>query len=325
MKRRTFIKNSIRASALLTIPVSLSGCVKSKIRFGLIADVHKDVMHDGDARLQAFIDEVQKRDLDFIMQLGDFCRPYDYNQSFMDVWNQYRGTKHHVLGNHDMDGGFTREQTMAFWRMKSKYYSFDQGGLHFIILDGNDPNPKPWSGYNRYIDSDQLEWLKQDLENTKFPTIIMSHQTLENPDGGVANQKEVRQVLEDANRQSRYQKVLACISGHHHTDYLTEINGIYYLQVNSASYYWVGGDHQVIRYSDKIDEEYPWIKYTIPYEDSLFTFIEIHPSGKLTVEGKSTKFVGPGPKELGLPPRPENDPIVPYITAREVKLSKVVP
>lgn len=319
MKRRCFLKKSLQAGAVIALPVSLPSCTPSSIRFGLIADVHKDIMHDADERLQAFVDEARQRPLDFVMQLGDFCCPYDKNLDFMNIWRQYEGPRYHVLGNHDTDGGFTREETMAYWGMKSKYYSFDQGHIHFTVLDGNDPNPEPWSGYHRYIGEEQLEWLKQDLDKTTRPTIVISHQTLENPDGGVANQEEVRKVLEEANRKAGYTKIIASICGHHHTDYHTRINGIYYIQINSASYHWVGDDHQVVRYSEAIDKDFPWIKYTIPYEKPLYTFVEIAPSGLLVIEGKSSSFVGPGPEEMDLPPRPENAPIVPYIKERKLE------
>ena len=184
MKRRNFLKKSLQASALLTLPFSLPACKTPDLRFGLIADVHKDIMHDADERLQAFIDESQKRSLDFIMQLGDFCIPNERNRGFLNIWREYKGDRYHVLGNHDTDGGYTREQTVAWWNMKSKYYSFDKGHIHFVVLDGNDPNPKPWSGYHRYIGEEQMQWLKRDLEQTDLPTIIISHQTLENSDGG---------------------------------------------------------------------------------------------------------------------------------------------
>lgn len=320
MKRRTFLKRSLQAGALLTLPVTLPACTAAKVRFGLITDVHKDIMHDANDRLQAFIEEARQRPLDFIMQMGDFCCPYDRNLDFMAIWRQYEGPKYHVLGNHDTDGGFTREQTMAYWGMTSKYYSFDQGSFHFVVLDGNDPNPQPWSGYHRYIGAEQLAWLKDDLDKTVLPTIVFSHQTLENPDGGVANLEAVRKVLEEANEKAGYTKVLAGICGHHHTDYHTRINGIYYIQLNSASYHWVGGDHQVVRYSEAIDKDFPWIKYTIPYEKPLFTFVEIDPKGFLTIQGRSSGFVGPGPVEMGLSDQPENVPIVPYIKARKLEI-----
>ena len=135
----------------------------------------------------------------------------------------------------------------------------------------------------------------------------------------MANQQEVRKVLEEANKKAGYTKVLASLCGHHHTDYHTQINGVYYIQINSASYHWVGGKYQVVRYSEKINEAFPAIKNTIPYESSLYTFIEIDNSG-MRIEGKSSRFVGPGPEEMGMPERPENAPIVPYIKERKLTI-----
>ncbi len=303
----------------LPLDVFSSSLEKDPLYLGLIADVHKDVMHDADSRLQSFIDSANKKKLDFILQLGDFCRPYEYNQGFLDIWNSYSGMRYHVLGNHDTDGGFSRDQTRDFWNMPKNYYSFDKKGVHFIVLDGNDPNPKPWSGYNRYIGVEQKRWLINDLKQTNKPTIVFSHQSLELAYDGVANMKDIRKVLEDTNKAAGFQKVMCCISGHTHTDFMTKINGIYYVQINSASYRWVGGNHKIVRYSKEIDEKYEWIKYTIPYKDPLYTFMKVK-HDKIVIEARKTKFVGPGPEEMNLPKTPPNDPIVPTISGFKIKI-----
>ena len=290
------------------------------IQFGVIADVHYDLIPDGMSRLEAFIQEADRRSLDFIIQLGDFCIPRAENQAFIDAFNAYRGEKHHVLGNHDMDMGFTREQAVEFWSMKAQHYSYDLQGVHFVILDGNDPNPPPFEGYHRYIGQEQLNWLREDLEETSLPTIIFSHQTLENEEGGIANMAEVRKLFEDINQAAGGTKILAALSGHHHTDYHTQINGIYYIQINSASYRWVGGDYKVKRYSDELHKKYKWLDHMIPYSDPLYTFISLDPKGYLTIESKSSSFVGPGPEQMGMPERPDNDPIVPVISGKKLSL-----
>lgn len=280
----------------------------------MIADLHQDVMHDGEERLTAFLNATNTKKADFIMQMGDFCIPKEDNRALLQLWKSFKNPSHHILGNHDTDGGYKKSQTMKFWDMKAPYYSFDAHGYHFVILDGNDENPRPWTGYNRYIAQEQQNWLRQDLEKTKLSTFIFSHQTLENEDGGVANFKEIRAILEEANQNCGETKIVASFSGHHHTDYMTNINGIYYVQINSASYRWVGEKFLTVRYSKEIDEQYPWIKYTIPYKDPLYTFINIDPKGKLIIEPKATEFVGPGPRELGMPDSAENDPIVAKIS-----------
>jgi calcineurin-like phosphoesterase family protein len=321
MKRRNFISKTLLASAAISLPIKIYSfnLKRNPIYFGLIADVHKDIMHDADWRLQCFIDESSQKKLDFIMQMGDFCVPHLRNNEFLNIWNQYPGHKYHVLGNHDTDGGYTREQTRKFWNMSANYYSFDKGGIHFIVLDGNDANPKPWSGYHRYIGAEQQLWLVNDLEKTKKPTIVFSHQTVELESGGIANLKEIRKILEDANAAAGFQKVLCCFSGHHHTDFMTQISGIYYVQINSASYRWVGKDFLKVRYSEEIDKKYPWIKYTYPYKEPLYTFVEIK-HNKIIISSKETEFVGPGPKEMKGPITVINDPIVSKISGFKLKL-----
>ncbi|MBL7970399.1 MAG: metallophosphoesterase [Prolixibacteraceae bacterium] len=323
MERRKFIKVVAGGSSILFLPLSIKATAKSDrqlLRFGICADIHKDIMCDADSRLKTFIDAASDKKTDFIIQMGDFCRPYDYNREFLSVWNSYPGEKHHVIGNHDTDGGFTREKVIEFWGSPASYYSFDTDGVHFIVLDGNDKNPSPSKapGYARFIGDEQKEWLKNDLRATQLPCILFSHQSLENTDLGIENQSKIRQLLEDENKISGFKKVIACFSGHHHIDYATEINGIYYIQINSMSYFWLGDQYKTIRYSDEVDNKYPWIKYTAPYRDPLFAFVEID-SKSIRIEGRKSEFVGLTPKELDYPEGAVNNPVTAKIDNRRLK------
>jgi len=324
MKRRDFITTIAGVGSILILPIDLTAYANkhnSSLRFGICADVHKDIMHDADIRLQAFIDDASGKDLDFIIQLGDFCRPYDTNREFLSIWNSFPGEKYHVIGNHDMDGGFSREKVIEFWSSPAKYYSFEKNGFHFIVLDGNDTNPSSdkASGYARFIGNEQVEWLKNNLKSTSLKCFIFSHQSFENTDIGIENHSEIRQILEDENKASGFNKIIACFSGHHHTDYTTSINDIYYIQINSMSYQWLGENYKIIRYSEEIDNKYPWIKYTAPYRDPLFAFIEINRE-TIRIEGRKSVFVGPAPKDLGYPVSIENNPITPEISNRILKI-----
>ena len=325
--RRDFIKVLSASGAALVLPLNLSANIKDKreikaLRFGICADIHKDVIHDADLRLNAFIEEAKEKDLDFIIQLGDFCRPYDYNTKFMSIWNSYPGKKYHVIGNHDMDGGFTRDQVVQFWNALGKNYSFDSNGYHFVVLDGNDkdPSPNPPSGYARFIGKEQLIWLEHDLEETKLPTIIFCHQGMDNDLGGIYNATESRLVLERANEQADFQKVQFVFSGHHHQDYYNNINGIHYIQINSMSYQWLGDKYKYIRYNEEVDKSHPWIKYTVPYKDPIWAYAEISSDNIFRLYGRKTEFVGPSPEELGVDMHEYGYPIVPYISDKKIKL-----
>lgn len=311
IERRDFLNVSMMSTAAALYPFERvhgddTKCVEP-LRFGVIADVHKDVMHDADHRLQVFVDAMKSQKVDFILQLGDFCIPTADNLDFLKIWNSFSGPKYHVLGNHDTDGNesdhperFQRQQTVEYWGMQDRYYSFDQKGVHCVVLDGNDQGPgqKP---YFRWVGEDQLHWFANDLASTSLPTLVFVHQSPERPEkGGIENGKQVQQVMEDANRKAGRQKVVACFSGHHHRDYRRRIGSVLYSQINSASYFWIGSKYQKVRYSPDIDKMHPYIKYTVPYKESLFAVVTLDlAEGGLKIEGRSTQFVGPSPWELG--------------------------
>ena len=208
------------------------------------------------------------------------------------------------------DFGFKKEETMKWWKMKKRYYSFDYNNFHFVVLDGNDNNTKPWNGYVRYIGQEQKIWLKKDLKKTLKPTILFSHQSLE-ARGGISNREEIRNILEKYTNKNGYPKVVACLSGHHHTDYAKSINKIPYVQINSMSYKWVGEKFQYKRFSQQIEEAFPNISKTCPYKEPLYTVITLDTEQEmLHLEGKKTSFIAPTPSDLKIPNAEKMNPII---------------
>ena len=294
--RRTFLK-ALGATSVFPLAVMANESPR-KVRIGLIADVHKGLVPDADARLQAFIDKMNAEKADAILQMGDFCVPKPANQGFMDIFNQFKGPKFHVLGNHDTDGGFKPAETLAFWGMKARYYSFDLGGFHFIVLDAND-RPAGWKGgYPHSIAKDQVAWLEADLAATNLNTFIFSHQSLERP-RCIDNQAEVRAILEAAKNQDGKRKVAACLNGHWHIDHHRMIGGIPYIHINSASYFYMGGEYSHQSLSPELHKKFPIMASTGPYRDPLFTLLEIDPArGRFTLSGSKSSWIGQSPEEL---------------------------
>ena len=312
MKRRQFLKSTALVGGVMITGVFKSCQLNSirKLRFGISTDIHNDLMFDAGERLSTFLNVAEEKNLDFIIDLGDFCHPLEENNSFLDIWNSCPVQKYHVLGNHDMDKG-TKEDFMDFIGIKNNYYSFDQGDFHCIVLDPNNLKIEteyiPYQNANfykptnqrAYLDPEQLVWLKADLEKTKKHCLIFSHQSFENPKA-CQNQEEVRAIFEEVNKRAGFQQVVACFSGHDHTDYVKEINDIHYIQINSMSYSWVGGEYKCPeRFSDELNKKYPALQYTAPYEKPLFAMVTVS-EGKLTVEGVEGDFIKPDPAELGL-------------------------
>lgn len=297
--RRHFITTTAGTTLALALPGLARSAASGKFRFGVITDIHQDVMHDGVERLTAFIQAMREEKVDFIVQLGDFCQPKPANQPFLAVWNQYQGPRYHVIGNHDTDGGFKREQTVAFYGMPARYYGFDQHGIRFIVLDGNDPGGKG-GGYARHVAADQQAWLERELAATTLPVVILIHQPLESA-GGVDNQEEVRAILEK-DRGPEHPGVVACLTGHLHQDYVRRIHGIAHLQVNSASYVWLPANAQREIYDPAVHRAHPSLRNVAPYRDPLWAVVTIdHDAATLTLKGRSSVWVGPDPWARGAP------------------------
>lgn len=313
--RRQFIQSSAFFAGSMMLPWRtglFTPFSDEELTFGLVADVHQDIMHDAEQRLEKFIEATINQSTTFNIQLGDFCEPKAENRAFLKLWNQYKGPKYHVLGNHDMDSS-TKEVTIDFWEMNHKYYSFDVGGYHFIVLDANYLNLEgkfvDYSKANFYINDDhrtwidpaQLEWLADDLKATKLPTIVFSHQGLAHEAWGVKNRRNVQLILEAANEEAGFQKVIACFNGHNHVDSLRTINDIHYIDINSMSYQWLGDKYQCFtRYDEALYKEKPVLSKVAPYEAPLFAMIKLSP-GKLELTGIQSAYIGPSPEELGMP------------------------
>lgn len=314
---------------LLFVVTLLFSCQKSEsIKFALCTDVHQDIIHDAPKRINSFVKEAQKEKVDFIIQLGDFCFPIEANKAFIDNWNLFEGDKYHVLGNHDMDVS-SKAVTQEFWGMKEPYYSFDKDRFHFIVLDPNyfidkgefidykKGNYYAHGGSRANIPPQQLEWLKKDLDSTDKQTVVFCHQSLVSKKS-IKNQDEVRKIFEQANLKNR--KVIACFNGHEHNDDHVQINGIHYIGINSGSYKWVGNKYEFAdRFDDETNKSRPSLKYTIPYAEVLFAIVEID-KGVLTIKGKRTSFIPPGPEELGINKKDGNVSIDPMISDRIIKI-----
>lgn len=284
------------------------------VRFGVIADPHRDLVPDSMERLGAFVEAVERERPSFVIHLGDFCQPKPANLPFLELWNSCDCPRHHVLGNHDMDGGFAREDTVAWYGMPGRHYSWDEGPVHFVVLDGNDPGPEQ-SPYYRYVGPEQLRWLEADLATTVLPSIVFSHQPLASARNGVANAEAVRAVLTAAPA-----RVLACLAGHLHLDYAQTLSGIHYVMINSMSYQWLGEAYRHERYGEAVDSAFPWIRCTAPFREPLWAWITLDlDEGTLRVEGRESAWVGPSPDDLGFPRDPDAGACGPRITDRVLR------
>lgn len=309
---------------LVLAPAALAGMARSaagsegarRVWFGVIADVHQDVMPDGVKRVRAFVAAMEKSRPDFIVQLGDFCQPLPRNRAFLDAFQSFSGPRHHVLGNHDMDGGFTREQTATFYGMPDLHYAFTAGPVRVLVLDGNDPGGKA-KGYARFIGADQLAWLGRELAQADRPVVIFVHQPLDDA-GGVENGADVRAVIERSAT-----RVAAVFTGHLHLDYARMVNGVRHIQINSASYFWLGNPaaHRET-FPPAVHKTHPYLRHVAAYRDPLWALVMFDfERGELVVEGRRTEWVGPDPWQRGETTQRPRDHLHPVISDRRETLA----
>lgn len=237
------------------------------VTFAIASDFHAPDIPDGTERLASFIKASKDANVDFIIELGDFCRLDSVSQVYLEEWENF----HFIVldGNNLYDGKTYRHYA------KANYYV--------------DP------GMRAFVDPEQMEWLKKDLAATDKKCILFSHQSI---DAFMNNGADVRRVLEEENKRSGFKKVVLAFSGHNHSNYTKEINGITYIQINSASYVWIDEPSMTEkRYPKEINEKYALLKYSITYDKPLYAIVTLSEDGA-EVKGTKADFIPPTPQDL---------------------------
>jgi 3',5'-cyclic AMP phosphodiesterase CpdA len=248
--RREFLRNGTLVSAAASLPAATSWprnaraeSGRSPLRVGLVTDLHyADKPGAGTRHYRQTLDKLaeaaekfaQQRP-DLLVELGDFidaADAVDVERSYLRTVNrpfsEISKDRHYVLGNHCVDT-LQKEEFLEGVEQERSYYSFDQAGVHFVVLDScfrSDGEPYGrrnfhWTDAN--IPAVELEWLEADLQQSDRPVIVFAHQRLDvSTNHGVKNNAEVRRILEASGR------VRAVFQGHSHRNDLKEIGGIPY-------------------------------------------------------------------------------------------------
>lgn len=275
------------------------------LRFGLISDVHHGIRPGVEPRLEAFVEEAKRRKVDFIIQLGDFCYTDGKPETdeFLSIWNRFDGPRYSVLGNHDMDRN-DKDAAIAAWGMPGADYSFEAGGFRFIVLDTNhffkDGRFHHYDAGNWYgagaemlgcLLPGQLDWLEAEVAGTHKPVIVFSHYGFDHA-WGAGNRREIRDRIFQINQNAGWRKLAACFCGHYHLDGHNIIDRVHYIRVNSASYHWLGSWQ---------GEKWAW------YEDPLYSFVTLTHDGRMSIEGRATRFIDGDPYALSFPREVDRD------------------
>ena len=142
---------------------------------------------------------------------------------------------YHVAGNHDSINLSDADLLRVWGRTGRLYYSFDHGGVHFVILATHETQ-----NVDVRIDDEQLAWLERDLASAARPTIVLMHHTASEQDLAhnrwfyraphlckVVERRRLRRILEASG------KVVAVFNGHLHWNHFDLCGGIPYITVQS--------------------------------------------------------------------------------------------
>ena len=208
------------------------------------------------------------------------------------LFSTFEKPGYHVLGNHDSDMCSKEEKLKYHGVEHGTYYSFDKNGFHFVVLDANYyMQDGKYISYNRgnyfdvsydtpkplpYLPPEELEWLKEDLANTAYPSVLFSHQRLKDQwAGSIRNAAELREIIRSAPNG-----VLMAVNGHEHVDVMEKLDDSFYFGVNSMSNCWLGSLFACPgRMGEEMDKLFPDIQYVVPYTKSLFAIVTMDENG----------------------------------------------
>lgn len=233
---------------------------------------------------------------DFIVGLGDYVHEPAANGAFAQRMLASPTDLYLCLGNHDTEHS-PLEEVLPLYGMPHNYYYFDRGGYRFIALDTNyTVNDGAYLHYNPGVENrtkrgvlppDQLAWLEQTVAACTTPCVLLSHHSIERPDG-IINRDAVWDVINRAN-QRRPHAVMLYINGHHHRDHCTVMHGVCCLDLNSAAYQWVnppfGGYPAAVLTHGRA------MAYTLNFSEPLTALITLEGEARITVRGVTGEYL----------------------------------
>ena len=281
--RRHFLKTgSLLLSAAAVGPRAVRAgtdeAADPALRIGLLTDVHyadrepagSRYYRESLAKMREAAGKFRAAGTDFVVELGDLIDAADSVETELgylkaiDGELSSAGQCHYVLGNHCVHT-LTKDEFIEGSGARKPFYSFDQAGLHFVVLDacfradGQPYGRKNFDWTDTNIHPDELDWLAGDLARAPGPTIVFVHQRLDTADHyGIRNAADVRQVLDGSG------KVRAVFQGHNHVNDLKRLGDVHYITL-AAVVEGSGAKH------------------------SAYGILEIGPDGALRLEGFRTQ------------------------------------
>lgn len=258
-------------SLVLFLTFSLISCTDvekgDSFSFVFMTDIHLQPEQQAVEGFREALSVADSLDVDFIITGGDLIMDalgasYTRADSLYNIYNEEVKNLdleiYNTIGNHEVYGWYPESlsdslnpeygKKMYEKRIGQVYYTFNHKGWKFYILDS--VHKKGKRGYHGYIDSTQLEWLRQDLVtvDTATPIIISTHipfisswaqisvgSTVPLSHSSVVeNSKEVLKLFEEYNLK-------LVLQGHHHIMEDIYIRNIHFITGGAVSGAWWRG------------------------------------------------------------------------------------
>ena len=304
------------------------------MKFLLFADFHHSAslfMGGTHEDLALFHKRAEENGCEMLIHAGDFCHGTDFSTDIINEYNDFHIPSYHCLGNHDSD--FTPlDKVLAAYKMENCYYFFDRGGYRFIVYDTNyikeedgsyvhfdmrNYGPKP-SSMLYFMPPEEIAWLKDAIETSEYPCVLIGHESLERMDS-IKNRQEILDIINAANKKKAH-SVILCINGHHHRDRVTVMDNVCYVDMNSVSFDWVDKKHEL--FPKELNESIKYMKNTVVYDEPLHAIVTLE-GNRIRMEGmESRMFMGITGEMTG---NPKYDRMgreaIPYVSSFDITLN----
>lgn len=208
MNRRDFLQRGGALALGATVGLSAASVqpppptgIRRVLRVAHLTDVHVGPANDAPGGMATALRHAQaQEDRPELFLFGGDCigdalgTPKGHVLEQWDIWNrvladELKTPARMCLGNHDILGWNRRDdaelradphygKALALERlgMPSRYYSFDQAGWHFVVLDSMEFWHGNNQGYLARLDDEQFAWLDADLAGAAGrPVCVLSH------------------------------------------------------------------------------------------------------------------------------------------------------
>jgi len=171
----------------------------AELRVGLLTDLHyADKPAAGGrryrqtpGRLAEAAENLAAERIEILVALGDLIDSADTvagETQYLRTIHRELATigreQHYVLGNLCVER-LEKEEFLGVVAQERAWYSFDRGGVHFVILDacfredGVAYGRRHFTWTDANIPAAQLEWLSADLAGSQGPKLVFAHQRLD--------------------------------------------------------------------------------------------------------------------------------------------------